>query len=127
MIYNDYILYISLLLSIIILFSLLYGCSFRKYRENFETDKSNKEDGKKVSDKSEDTKQTSKKSTDTTTDKSKNKYDSDLSQDEIDLKKKILGGDINEDKMNDLLKSGKVTDKNVKNILESFQKQLEDN
>lgn len=126
MIYNDYILYISLLLSIIILFSLLYGCSFRKYRENFETDKSNKEDDEKASDKSEDTKKT-KKSADTTTDKSKNKYDSDLSQDEIDLKKKILGGDINEDKMNDLLKSGKVTDKNVKNILESFQKQLEDN
>lgn len=123
MIYNDYILYISLLLSIIILFSLLYGCSFRKYRENFETDKSNKEEEEeKVSDKS-DTKQISKKSAD----KSKNKYDSELSQDEIDLKNKILGGDINEDKMNDLLKSGKVTDKNVKNILESFQKQLEDN
>jgi len=105
--YNSLLMYISLVFAIAILFSILFGCSYKKnnnYREYFET---------------QETQETS----DTSKSKSKNNSSAKLSEKEEKFKEQIKGG-MDEQTLQNFVVENNVSNENLQNIIESFKKEL---
>lgn len=112
--YNSLLMYISLILAIAILFSILFGCSYRKenYREYFEDKKAEEE-------------QTPAKTQPSTVANSKQADpDANLNDAEKKLKKDIKGGKVDEKQLQTFIDNNTITTKNLENIIQSFQQEL---
>jgi D-alanyl-D-alanine carboxypeptidase len=116
--YSNVLMYISLFLAFAILFSLIYGCTFRKYRrpffrEHFETEAP---DSKQVEEKPETKNEP--KSTD------EKPYEASLTKAEKDLKEKIKSGKLDENDLMKMYDNKQLTETTVKNIIESFENEI---
>jgi len=113
-------MYISLILAIAILFSILFGCSYRKenYREYFEDKKTEEEKTPAKTQPPTDMKQP------TNANSKQPDPDANLSDDEKQLKKDIKGGKVDEKQLQTFIDNNKITTKNLENIIQSFQQEL---
>ncbi len=111
--YNSLLMYVSLILAMAILISIVFGCTYKKrgYREYFA-------DAKSASDESQ---QPSAPSTPLT---SPSSVDASLNEKEKKLKQQIEGGAIDEKKLSEMVEKNEVTTQNLKNVINAFQMQL---
>lgn len=112
--YNSLLMYISLILAIAILFSILFGCSYRKenYREYFEDKKTEEE------------KTPAKTQPPTVANSKQADPDANLNDAEKKLKRDIKGGKVDEKQLQTFIDNNTITTKNLENIIQSFQQEL---
>lgn len=121
--YNNLLMYVSLVLAVAILLSILFGCTYRKrngYREYFtattvtepqatagtpatpnETSKPSEPNNKKVAD-----------------------ANAELNPTELQLKEKLIGGKLNENDLQQMVDNKEVSTENLQKIIQSFQNDL---
>lgn len=132
--YNNLLMYISLILAIAILLSILFGCTYRKrgYREYFENAKEEGADTtsapSSMSSPSSTSSQTEKSSSSAPSSPSSPSTSSDadahLTQQERELKDKLVGGKVNENQLQQMVDNKVVTTENLQNIIQAFQNEL---
>lgn len=128
--YNSLLMYISLILAVAILVSILFGCSYKNksYREYFNTENtpgsdSSSHTGPAGTDgpaKSAGTAGPAKSAGPATSPNP----DASLTPQELQIKNKIKGGEIDEKILQKFVDSKQVSTENLQNIIESFQKEL---
>lgn len=131
--YNNLLMYISLILAIAILLSILFGCTYRKrgYREYFENAKEDNADTTS-SPSSTSSSQTEKSSSSAPSSPSSpsspsttsSDADAHLTQQERELKDKLVGGKVNENQLQQMVDNKVVTTENLQNIIQAFQNEL---
>jgi len=105
--YNNILLIISLILAILILLSILYGCKFN-HIENFADTKKNNKNNKKNTDNKDNIKEDNK--------------DNKLSPVEEKFLDGIKNGSLDQNKISDLIKKGKFTKTNLENMITHIEK-----
>jgi hypothetical protein len=121
--YNSILMYVSLILAMAILISIVFGCTYKKqrgYTEFFADSEtsSTSETQPAVSP------ETSSKTSATSNQPEQKSPDANLNDVEKNLKKEIKAGTINENKLTQMVESNEVSSENLKNVIDSFQTEL---
>lgn len=120
--YNNLLMYVSLVLAIAILLSILFGCTYRKrngYREYF-TGTTETEPIREVVPQSPAINQrSSERQPQLSSD-----ANAQLNPTELQLKEKLVGGKINENDLQQMVDNKEVSTENLQKIIQSFQNDL---
>ena len=135
--YNSLLMYVSLILAMAILISIVFGCTYKKrgYREYFADAKSASDESQQPSAPSTSSTPStpstsstpstpSTSSTPSTPLTSPSSVDASLNEKEKKLKQQIEGGAIDEKKLSEMVEKNEVTTQNLKNVINAFQMQL---
>jgi cytoskeletal protein RodZ len=120
--YNSLLMYVSLILAMAILISIVFGCTYKKqrgYTEFFADSEASSETKPPASPET-----SSKTSASSDQPVSKTSPDANLNDVEKNLKKEIKAGTINENKLTQMVESNEVSSENLKNVIDSFQTEL---
>ena len=122
--YNSILMYVSLILAMAILISIVFGCTYKKQRGYTEFFADSETSSTSETQPAVSPETSSKTPASSEQPVSKTSPDANLNDVEKKLKKEIKAGTINENKLTEMVESNQVSSENLKNVIDSFQTEL---